>query len=229
MVLTAARGEEGRRRDALAALCRAYWKPVYAYARRRGHDLEDSRDLTQEFFHRLLEKDWLASLRQEGGKFRTFLLTLAQRFMADQYDRRTALKRGGGVRDISFDWDEGESVANRIASTEESPEAAFDRLWAMQIITRAVSRLREEMAAGGKAVLWPHLEPLLSTEPTQGECARIGAATGLTANYVSVMLHRWRRRVRALVLEEIQDTVTNPAAAKEEFQNLIDALRGSGG
>lgn len=222
VVLPAAKGEG----VALAGLCQAYWTPVYGLFRWWGHSPVESEDLTQEFFHRLLEKGWLAPLEREGGRFRSFLFTLLKRFRADEYDRATAAKRGGGFSSISIDAPAGEIIANRLEAGIVSPDEAFDRLWALELLGRAMARLEGEILTSPKARLWPRMKPLLSSEPEQGECQEIAKDLGLTSNNISVTLLRWRRRVRELVLEEIHATVSDDTLAEEEFQNMIVALRG---
>ncbi len=223
LVLPAAKGEEA----ALAGLCQAYWTPVYGLFRWWGHSPEESEDLTQEFFHRLLEKDWLSSLEREGGKFRAFLFTLLKRFRADEYDRATAAKRGGKSTMISIDAPAGEITVRKIDSKVSTPDEVFDRLWAMELLDRALRRLESEVLTSPKARLWPMMKPLLSSEPEQGECQMIAREAGLTSNNISVTLLRWRARMRELVMDEIQTTVMNEHQAGEEFANLLHALRGA--
>jgi RNA polymerase sigma factor (sigma-70 family) len=222
LVLQAAKGEE----SALAGLCQAYWTPVYGLFRWWGHSPEESEDLTQEFFHRLLEKQWLSRLEQEGGKFRAYLFTLLKRFRADEYDRTTAAKRGGKASLLSIDAPAGEKIVQRIRSGVSSPAEVFDRLWAMELLERAIQRLESEVLASPKATLWTAMKPLLSTEPEQGECREIARSAGLTSNHISVTLLRWRARLRELVLMEIRTTVLADEQANEEFANLLAALRG---
>ena len=134
-----------------------------------GHSPEESEDLTQEFFHRLLEKGWLSSLEREGGNFRSFLFTLLKRFRADEYDRATAAKRGGKSTMISIDAPAGEITARKIDSKVSTPDEVFDRLWAMELLDRALRRLESEILTSPKARLWPMMKALLSSEPEQGE------------------------------------------------------------
>jgi DNA-directed RNA polymerase specialized sigma24 family protein len=221
LVLPAAVGNAA----AMAGLCQAYWKPVYGLFRWWGHTPAESEDLTQEFFHRLLQKEWLAPLKEEGGKFRAFLFTLLKRFRADEYARQTAIKRGGQVHTISMDAPTGERSVKKLESGLCSPDLAFDRLWAMELLDRAMLRLESEILSSPKARLWPRMKPLLAAEAEQGECQAIARDVGLTSNNISVTLLRWRKRIRELVMEEIHSTVSDDQLADEEFSNLLDSLR----
>jgi len=225
IILPAAHGCGAARESALESLCQTYWSPVYGLFRWWGHSPEDSRDLTQEFFGKLLERDWLRPIDQEGGKFRSYLFTLARRFRADEYDKATAAKRGGGLTKLSFDWGPGEEAARKIPALIGSPAEAFDRLWGLTVIGKALGRLEAECRASGKATLWPRLKPLLSAEPEHGECQTIAREAGLTSNHISVTLLRWRRRLRELVMDEVRDTVTDDSQTRDEFENLLAALR----
>lgn len=221
VVLPAADGNAA----ALAGLCQAYWTPVYGLFRWWGHSPEESEDFTQEFFRRLLEKEWLASVEEEGGKFRAFLFTLLKRFRADEFSRHSAIKRGGQSLTISIDAPAGEASVRKLESTICSPDLAFDRLWAMELLDRAMLRLEAEILSSPKARLWPMMKSLLSAEPEQGECQTIAREVGLTSNNISVTLLRWRKRMRELVMDEIHHTVSEDQLAEEEFANLLDSLR----
>src|SRR2546430_15380981 len=130
VVLAAGQSDSPRRTEALETLCRAYWYPLYAYVRQRGHGPEDAQDLTQEFLARLLEKNWLADLDPHKGRFRSFLLTALNRFLINEYDRGQAAKRGGGKALLSLDRAQAESRYLREPATDDTPEKIFDRRWA---------------------------------------------------------------------------------------------------
>jgi RNA polymerase sigma-70 factor (ECF subfamily) len=155
-VVLAAKGNDDRQATvALEKLCRAYWPPLYAYIRRDGYGVEDAQDLTQEFFARLLEKDHLRHLRDQRGKFRSFLLTFLKRFLSDERDRARAKKRGGGKTFLSLDDTAAAETSYRIeAVAPGSPDQLFERRWAQTVLERALFRLREEYVAGGKADLF---------------------------------------------------------------------------
>lgn len=227
LVVEAAHGSEANRQTALEALAQAYWPPLYAWIRQQGHSPVEAQDLTQEFFCQLLEREWLADLQPGKGKFRSFLLASAQNFLTDQYRRRHAHKRGGFATVLSLDWKEGEALVSCLASTHETPDQAFDRLWALRVLDRALRRLASEAASHGKAPLFGHLRTFFSSEPARGECEQIASITGLTANYVSVQLMRWRRRLRELTRMELAETVSAPTMVDEEYESLLTALRRS--
>jgi DNA-directed RNA polymerase specialized sigma24 family protein len=222
-VVLAAGGGAGRtREEALTALCQEYWKPVYAYIRWRGEDPEKARDLTQEFFARLLEKDWLAGLEREGAKFRAFLLTAVKRFLAVEHHRETAAKRGGGMTALSLDW----ATAPEPASREETPEQAFDHRWTLTVIDRAMGRLRVEAETAGKVALFGEVAEFLSGEPQPGAYESAAAALGMTRAAVMMAVHRLRLRFRELVRLEVAETLADPSNVDDEMRELLAVLRG---
>jgi RNA polymerase sigma factor (sigma-70 family) len=220
-------GREGDSQGAaLEQLCRTYWYPLYAYIRRRGNGPEDAEDLTQGFFARLLEKQWLDRIQNNGSRFRSFLLTALNGFLSDQYDRATAAKRGGGQRLLSVDVEEGERRYLMEPTTNETPEKIFDRRWALTVLERALASLKEETVASGKARQFELLDNLLPRNPEPGEYASIAAALGVSTGAVGISVHRLRRRFGELVRAEIADTVADPAQVDTEMRELLVALRG---
>ncbi len=220
-MLAAAGGPAPRRDEALAALCRDYWRPVHAYIRRREDDPERAKDLTQEFFARLLERDWLAGLTREGGGFRGFLLTTVKRFLVDQHRRSTAAKRGGGMELLPLDdvgWEEP-------VSDTLSPEEAFDRRWALTVLDRAAARVRREAEAAGKSPLCEALAPFLSAEPEPGTYDALAPQLGLSASAIAMAVRRLRLRYRDHIRNEVAETLTDPARAEDELKELLAALR----
>jgi RNA polymerase sigma-70 factor (ECF subfamily) len=220
MVL-AAGGPPGQARDAaMEALCRDCWKPVFAYVRSRGHDTESALDLTQSFFEKLLQKDWLSGLKREGGHFRSFLLVMIQRFLISEYRRETREKRGSGLLNLSLD----AADAIEQPSRDESPEAAFDRRWAVAVIERAMARLRAEAAAVGKESLFTAVSPFLSSESRDGYAAAAHQA-GMSKGAFSMAVLRLRARLRDRVREEIAETLTDASQVDDEMRHLLAALR----
>jgi RNA polymerase sigma factor (sigma-70 family) len=220
-------GREGESQGAaLEQLCRTYWYPLYAYIRRRGNGPEDAEDLTQGFFARLLEKQWLDGIQNNGSRFRSFLLTALNGFLADQYDWATAAKRGGGQRLLSLDVEEGERRYLMEPATNETPERIFERRWALTVLERALASLKEETIASGKARQFELLDKLLTRDPEAGEYASIAADLGVSTGAVGISVHRLRRRFGELVRAEIADTVADPAQVDAEMQELLVALRG---
>jgi RNA polymerase sigma-70 factor (ECF subfamily) len=224
MVCSAATAKSPAQSRALEDLCRAYWRPLYAYVRRTGAAPDDARDLTQAFFARLLERGTLAQARAERGRFRTFLLTALQNFLADKYDQTQALKRGGGVSFLELDTRSVEADYQAEFATGPTPDAVFDRQWAAAVLDRAVARLREEFAAHGRERVFDCLKGfmLVDGEPEQFHAAC--AAAGITLNNGRVTLHRLRARFPALVREEVAQTVSSGQELEAELRYLLDVL-----
>src|SRR5437588_9286436 len=158
LIVAAAGQDSEKSQAALADLCQAYWYPVYAFIRRRGASAEDARDLTQEFFATLLEKDYLADADPNRGRFRAFLLTTVSRFAAKQQEKAVAQKRGGSRRIVSLNVDEGESRYQREPAHDWTPERIFERRWALTLLDRTLTRLRDEHMAAGKLPLFETLK-----------------------------------------------------------------------
>ena len=224
LVLEAARGtaEGGRQRDALEALCRAYWYPLYAFTRRRGHAPADAEDLIQAFFARIIETRGLAGVDADRGRFRSYLLGALKHFLANERDRRKALKRGGGVR--LLEW-EALSPETRFAAQQDGdpPEQQFDRAWALQTVDTALHSLQDEMAAAGKQDQFDALRGCLSGEgPDRNALAE---QLGMTPGAVKVAIHRLRARYREALRQVIAQTVTDEADLEDEMRYLVSVLR----
>jgi RNA polymerase sigma-70 factor (ECF subfamily) len=226
-VLVAGRGDSRLATVALEELCRTYWYPLYAYVRRQGYSREDAEDLTQGFFARLLEKNYLEGITADKGKFRAFLLVAIKRFMANEWDRANCLKRGGGELPLSLDWQDAEMRYQINPADHLSPDKLYDRAWAVVMLEQAVSRLRDEHIADGKAALYEQLKSFLMMGKSEIPHARVAAELKLTEGAVRVAVHRLRRRYRELLREEITQTLANPAQADEEMQALLNALAGN--
>ena len=210
-------------REALADLCRAYWFPVYAYVRRRGHDQHAAQDLTQGFFTRLLEKNDLTAADRTRGRFRSFLLGACRHFLANQHDHATARKRGGGRTHLPLDFDAAAGRYGREPAGADTPERAFDREWALGLLDRAVGELRAEYAGSGRERLFDSLKDALAggADVPHAEKAR---ELGLTVGAVKVAVHRLRQRYRDRLRALIADTVAGPAEVDDEVRDLFAAL-----
>ena len=221
MVVSAGQGHAPEAGRSLAVLCENYWFPLYAFVRRAGHSPDDAQDLTQEFFARLLDKHFLAAADREKGKFRTFLLTAMKRFLANEYDRVRARKRGGGRTIVPL---EGlEARYGREPADAVTPERIFEREWALSLLDQVLRRLQNEMTADGKAALFDALKGHLTGRQPAGYAAT-AARLGMSEGAVKVAAHRLRRRYRELLREEIAQTVTSPEEIEEEIRDLFTCL-----
>lgn len=214
---------------ALEKLCRTYWPPLYAFIRREGHDATEAQDLTQEFFARLLEKDYLGHLRDQRGKFRSFLLAYLKNFLSEQRRKAGAQKRGGGCGFISLDAAAGEEGYRLEPVDELTPDQVFERRWAQTVLQAALNRLREEYSARGQTALFDRLQDYQPREPGGQSYAQLGAELGLTEAAVKSAVQRMRQRHRELLREEVAHTVTRPEEIEEElrhFRTLLGRERG---
>jgi RNA polymerase sigma-70 factor (ECF subfamily) len=223
-VLQAGGNDPTAAKAALTQLCRAYWFPLYAYARRRGHNPEDAQDLTQEFFARLIEKDWLTDIKPHGGRFRSFLLTAFNRLLANEYDRRTAAKRGGGQSVVSLNQADAEQRYACEPITSETPEKAFERRWALAMLDQALSRLGEEARVAGKVQHFEILSPFLSREPSPGDYDAAAARLKMSSGAVAAAVYRLRQRYREVLRASVADTVAASAEVDDELRHLLAAL-----
>lgn len=224
-VVLHAGGEGPQRAAALEQFCRAYWYPVYAFIRRRGHAADEARDLTQEFFARLVEKDWLAGVEPCETRFSTLLLTILNRFLINTYEREQRVKRGGGNPPISIDFAQAENWFGAEPSTAETPEKTFARRWALAVLEAALSRLHTEAEAAGKSLHFETLSPFLSREPGVGDYEKAGAVLEMSARTVAVAVSRLRARYRDMIRGELAGGRLNSDQIEEEMRDLSEALR----
>jgi RNA polymerase sigma-70 factor (ECF subfamily) len=225
-VLAAGRCDSPHAQVALEELCHTYWYPLYAYVRRQGHSREDAEDLTQGFFARLLEKNYLEGITSDKGKFRSFLLVALKRFLANEWDRANRQKRGGGVLPLSLDWQDAETRYQINPADHLSPDKLYDRAWAVVVLERVITRLQSENAAEHKASLYGSLKSFLMMGKSEIPYAQAATTLDMSEGAVRVAVHRLRRRYRELLREEITQTLANPAQADEELQALFSALAG---
>jgi len=223
-VLSAGRNDTTRARAALAQLCKTYWYPLYAYVRQRGHSAHDAQDLTQEFFARLLEKNSLGRVTRGRGKFRSFLLAAMNHFLADEWKRARAQKRGGGHRAISLDAHDAETRFEREAVDKVTPERLYEQNWALALLDTVYHRLRREYETGGRGHLFDTLKFSLTGSRSAMPYADLAKWLGLTESAVKVAVHRLRQRYRELLREEVAQTVASPGEVEEELRGLFRAL-----
>ncbi len=226
VVLTAARSDTTRARAALENLCQAYWHPLYAYMRRRGYSPADAQDLTQEFFARLLERNAVASVAPEKGRFRSFLLASMNHFLADEWDKAQAQKRGGG-KVISLDLQSAEMRLGEMPVENFTPEKAFEHRWAITLLEQVYQRLGEEYRAQGKGTLFDALRLTLAGASDAAPYAELARQLEVSEGAVKVAVHRLRQRYRALLRDTIADTVSGPDEVEDELRYLFQTLAGS--
>lgn len=225
VVLAAGKRSSPEAQHALEELCRTYWFPLYAYVRRRRHTKADAEDLTQAFFARLLEKNFLAQLNAEKGKFRAWLLTALKHFLANEWDKAQAQKRGGGAAHLSLDWQTADTQFQVAATGERSPDKAFDREWALALLAKVIERLQQECAVEGRAKLFDALKLFLTADKNQlAQTAEIAQSLGVTEGAVRVAIHRLRKRYRQLLRDEIAHTLADAALVEEEMRALFGAF-----
>ena len=223
-VLAAADEASPHAAEALEALCRTYWYPLYAFVRRKGHDAPEAEDLTQEFFARLLEKKYLEAAAPEKGKFRSFLLTAFKRFLANEWDRANRQKRGGGRELISLDETKAENCYRAEPADTMTPEKIFERSWALKLLEQVLNRLEREHVQAGKRELFEELQIFLTGEKSRSPYAEIAARLRMSEGTLKVTVHRLRRRYRELLRLEVAQTVASPAEIDGEIRHLFAAL-----
>ena len=226
VVLLSAQSQAPGSQEALAELCRVYWYPLYGFIRRRGHNPEEARDLTQGFFLDLLEGKALTRVDPQKGKFRSFLLASLQRFLASESAREHRLKRGGYVEFVSIDVQDAESCYRLESVDTLTPEKIFDARWAMALLNRAMGRLEERYGAQGKAAMFETLKIFLDVpnrkEPPPYE--QVAEVLQVRVGNVKALIHRLRKQYTSFVREEITRTVSDAAGIDEEINALCEAL-----
>lgn len=214
--------DTARGRDALGKLCAAYWYPLYAFVRRGGKSPHDAQDLTQGFFARLLEKNWLDAVDQSRGRFRSWLLAAMKHFLANEWDKSRARKRGGGHALIPLDAEDAESRYAHEPADTATADKLFDRRWALTLLDQVLARLRAEFIAVGKVKHFDGLKGALTGEKTP--YAETAVQLGMSEGAVKVAVHRLRERYRDLIRAEIAETVGTPAEVDDELRHLLSAL-----
>lgn len=211
-------------RDALNELVEAYWKPVYYFLRHRGFSREQAKDITQEFFAKFLEKDYVKQFDRSKGRFKTFLLVALKHFLSKQLDRENAQKRGGASKFFQGDFEEAERQVAQQLRQPPDPERAFTRQWAVSLLQRAMGRLQAECQAQGKEVYMQLLAAHLGAPPEEGSYRSLAAKLGISESDVRNFLHRIRTRLRQLIIEEVREYVLDDADVESEMQELFLSL-----
>jgi RNA polymerase sigma-70 factor (ECF subfamily) len=224
-VVLAARDREAPQSDhALAELCSAYWYPIYAFIRRRGHNREAAADLTQAFFTRLLEKDYLRSVDRDKGRFRTFLLAACSHFLSNEHDRLVALKRGGGRIPVPIGLRDAEGRYLAEPAHDLSPDRLFQRRWALDLLAGVLERLEREFQQAGKGPLYERLKAILVWTDEGASYSRVAADLGMSEVAVRKAAQRLRQRYRDFVRERIAATVADPNDVDDEIRELFSIL-----
>jgi RNA polymerase sigma-70 factor (ECF subfamily) len=214
--------------EALAELCRTYWRPICSYVCRRGYSAEDAQDITQDFFMMILKTNWLRQADQSRGRFRSLLLKSVQNFLHNVTDTKQTLKRGGGVEFVRWDAWMAEapsqlSISPRVLRSLEA-ERLFDLRWAATVVEQALSRLREECEGKGRLRVFEGLRDYLAAEHADISYANLATSLGIAETVVKKQLHNLRQRYRWLLRDEVAHTVANPADVDDEIRHLCAAL-----
>ena len=226
MVLAAADESSPRSAVALSELCQTYWYPIYAFVRRQGRDHEAAQDLTQEFFARMLEKRYIDDVGPEKGKFRTFLLVCLKRFLANEWDKSKAKKRGGGKTPLSIDFVDAQGRYSLEPAHGLTAQRIFERQWALTVLERSLAAVASEFAQAGRQALFEAIKVYLVGEAGAPGYAEAGAKLGMTEGAVKVAVHRLRERYRSALRWEIAATVSDDADVDAEIAELFAALGG---
>ncbi len=213
--------------QALSELCAAYWMPLYSFSRRKGYSPEDAADRTQEFFSRLIEKSFLATADPQRGRFRTFLLTLFQRFLVNEFEKDRAIKRGGASTILALDFDRAESQCSTALSNDQTAEKVFEQQWAMTLLHRVVGLLSEEYLSKGKGELFERGRIFLNGGSGEGAYVEAARDLKMSEGALRVAVHRLRERFRALLRQEVAGTVASEQEVDDELMALRRAISGT--
>jgi RNA polymerase sigma factor (sigma-70 family) len=224
VVLAAGKRHTPQSDGALEELCRTYWLPLYAYVRRRGHTKEDAEDLTQAFFARFLEKNYLDGLSAARGSFRAFLLASLKHFLINEWKKSRRLKRGGGETLLSLDWETAETKFQIASTAELSPDQSFDREWAVTLLDKVIRRLQTECEADGGGKQFAELKIFLTAGKGAMSHADAAKRLNMDESTVRVTVHRLRKRYRQFLRQEIAHTLSDPEQIEEEMRALFGAF-----
>lgn len=210
--------------EALERLCQLYWSPLYAFIRKSGFSPADAEDLTQGFFARLLQKDYIRTASREKGRFRTFLLTALKAYMANEWDRQHAQKRGGFAQVISIDQTAEETRLGNLLADPRKPDDLYDRQWTLTLLQVVIGQLRSEYETSGRAKLFEHLQNAMAGEDCAIPYAEVAMQLGLTESAVKMASYRLRSRYRELLREQVAQTVSSSEEVDSEIRALFAAF-----
>lgn len=219
-ILAARTGSSSESRRALESLCRAYWYPVYAFVRHQGHDAEASRDLTQAYFARLVEKGYLEDFDPSLGRFRVFLKTSIKNFLSKEGEKTRAQKRGGGFEFISLDHAMEDRYRHEPVD-RLTPEQVYERRWALTILERVLTKVRQEFSEAGREAEFEQLKGFLTGEEPRLPYGQVATALKVSEGAVKISVHRLRQRFGNLLQKEIADTVASPEEVDDEVRHLL--------
>jgi RNA polymerase sigma factor (sigma-70 family) len=225
MVLSAGRDSSVAARRALAALCEMYWYPLYAFIRRRGYQDHDARDLVQEFFAELLEREAVRIADPARGRFRSFLLATCKHFLANRRRHATAQKRGGSRAILSLDFVAAERRYRLEPANDVTPESLFERRWAITLLDQSLTTLREQYVSSGKQLLFDELKPYLGAGEPKASYDEIAERLQMSPAAVKVAVHRLRQRCRETLRQQIAQTVSDPDLIDDELRDLFAAVQ----
>lgn len=224
-VVLAAQGSSPAAEEALERICRTYWRPIFAFVRREGRTVEDAQDLTQGFFARLLERKDFTAVRREKGRLRSYLLAALKNFLAHQRQHARAQKRGAGHIPISLDEMREQGRHDAEPKTTQTADAIVERRWALTVLEQVLAKLGDEYAAAENQNLFERFKELLASEKSEVRHAEIAREFAMTENAVKQAFHRFRRRYRELLRDEIAQTVVVSADVEDELRHLVSVLR----
>lgn len=224
-VLAAAGDTSTAARSALEELCAAYWYPLYAYVRRRGHGVHDAQDLTQGFFVHLLEHDGIKYADPARGRFRTYLLSSLNNFLKNDWKKGNRQKRGNGHQPLSFDSESAETRFAHEPAVAQPEDTLYDRLWASILLDLALTKLRAEFSQAGKLDHFDRFKSFVWGERSALSYSAIAAQLNMTEGGVKTTVHRLRRRFGELLQAEVSRTVSSPTEVNEELRYLISVMR----
>jgi RNA polymerase sigma-70 factor (ECF subfamily) len=224
VILKAGDGESPDALEALERLCRTYWYPLYAFVRRSGHDPETARDLTQSFFERIIEKNYLKQVDRSKGRFRSFLLVALKHFLANEWDRRHTSRRGGQYRFVALDGDWIQACERQDATMALTPERLYERRWALLVLDTVKRKLVAESTAAGKGEVFEALRIYLTGESDKAPYADVATRLNMSPDAVRKAVERLRRRYGDLLREEIAHTVGHPSEIEDEIRHLRQVL-----
>ena len=224
LVQEAARGGDALAVEALGTLVRAYWQPLYRYARRKGKAPEDAADLVQGFFTHILEASALRATDQAKGRFRAFLLASFQNWVINDWKRESRSKRGGGVPALSIDWTDAETGLHLDPTDHRSPDKLYDREWALALLANVLVDLENHCHAEGTGDAFAILKSCLTADSARIPYAELARKLGMSEGAARVAVHRLRKRYRHFLTAEISRTLASPEAVEEEMRSLFAAL-----